>query len=172
MNRTLDFIFSRRSVRAFKPDPVQDEHIRDILEAAMAAPSAVAKDPWHFIVVTDRSTRGIIATGLPNGKMAADAPLVIVALGDLQRAHDNLESYMLQDISAAIENLLLAANALDLGAVWLGVHPREQRIAHIRRIFDLPDNIVPVAAIALGYAEKKPEPRTRYRDEAVHRENW
>lgn len=172
MNTQLHFLFSRRSVRAYKPLPIPEPYVRDMLEAAMAAPSAVAKDPWHFIVVTKKETRERIAEALPKGKMTADAPLVFVALGDMDRAHDHLESYMLQDVSAAIENLLLAAHALGLGAVWLGVHPREERMTHLRRLFDLPANMVPVSVVAVGYPIEVPEPRTRYRDNAVHWEKW
>jgi len=172
MNPQLDLIFHRRSIRAYRPDPIPEETVRDLLEAAMAAPSACCKDPWHFLVVTDPSMLRRISEGLPNGKMLATAPLGIVVCGDLEQAHGNELSYLLQDCSAAIENLLLAASALGLGACWLGVHPREDRIAHIRALFNLPENIVPVSAIAIGLpAEEKP-PRTRYREEAVHRGKW
>ena len=98
----------------------------------MAAPSAVAKDPWEFIVVRHRDMLNRLVSGLPNGQMLADAALGIVVCGNLQRAHDCQLSYLLQDCSAAIENMLLAAQALGLGACWLGVHPRDDRIAHVR----------------------------------------
>jgi len=173
MNQTLKFIFARRSVRKYAPDkPIADTLLRDLLEAAMAAPSAVAKDPWHFVVVRDRARLSGLAEGLPNGKMLADAALGIVVCGDLEKAHGNLESYLLQDCSAAIENLLLAATALGLGACWLGVHPREERIAHVRRLLNLPQHVIPVAAIAIGWPAENPPPRTRYRDGAVHWEQW
>jgi nitroreductase len=172
MNSELQLIFSRRSVRKYQNKDVPDEMVRDLLEAAMAAPSAVAKDPWHFIVVRDAGTRKKIAEGLPNGKMLVDAPVGIVVCGDLQKAHCELISYLLQDCSAAIENLLLAATALGLGAVWLGVHPRDERIAHLRAIFSLPEHIVPVSAIALGWPLVKPVARTRFNSGAVHVEKW
>lgn len=172
MNSKLDFIFKRRSVRSYTDAPVTEPDIRDLLEAAMAAPSAVARDPWHFLVVRGREKRERIADALPNGKMTKDAPVAIVVLGDLDRAHDRQESYLLQDASAAVENLLLAATALGLGAVWLGVHPREERIARLRELFSLPDAVIPVAVIALGHPAEHPEPRTRYRDDAVHFESW
>ena len=92
--------------------------------------------------------------------------------GDLQRAHDQQLSYLLQDCSAAIENLLLAATRLGLGACWLGVHPRQERVEHIRSLLNIPDRIIPVAAIALGWPAESQEPRTRYRDHAVHYETW
>jgi nitroreductase len=173
MNPKLELLFARRSVRRYQPDkPVPDAMVRDLLEAAMAAPSAAAKDPWRFVVIRDRTMLAGIAGGLPNGKMLADAAVGIVVCGDLERAHGNQESYLLQDCSAAIENLLLAASALGLGACWLGVHPREDRVVHIRAALHLPPLVVPVAAIAVGWPAETPPPRTRYAEAAVHRETW
>jgi len=172
MNSKLDYLFARRSVRAFQAEDVEEDLVRDLLEAAMAAPSAVARDPWEFVVIRDRDIRAKIAEGLPHGKMIAKAPVGIIVCGDLNRAHDGQLSYMLQDCSAAIENLLLAASTLGLGACWLGVHPREERITHIRSVLKLPESVIPIAAIAIGWPAESHERRTRYREEAVHRESW
>ena len=172
MNQELNHLFARRSVRAYRQQEVSDDLVRDLLESAMAAPSAVAKDPWEFVVVRNRAMLAKIAAGLPNGAMLADAPLGIVVCGDLQRAHDRQLSYLLQDCSAAIENLLLAVSSLGLGACWLGVHPREERVKHIRQLLHVPDLVIPVAVIAIGWPAESPPPRTRYRDDAVHRETW
>jgi nitroreductase len=172
MTPKLEPIFARRSIRAYQRTPVGDEVVRDLLEAAMAAPSACAKDPWRFVLVRSPQTLAAIAAGLPNGTMLATAPLGIVVCGDLEAAHGGELSYLLQDCSAAIENLLLAATALGLGACWLGVHPRKDRIDLLRRVLGLPAAILPVAALALGWpAEIKPA-RTRYRADAVHAERW
>jgi nitroreductase len=138
----------------------------------MAAPSAVAKDPWDFIVLTDKPLLATVAEALPNGKMLADAPLGIIVCGDLQRAHGNELSYLIQDCSAAIENLLLAASMLGLGACWLGVHPRPDRIAHIRKVFQLPEPVLPVAAIAIGHPAEEKESRTRFDSKLVHTNSW
>ncbi len=172
MNSDLQFIFSRRSVRRYIDRPVAEEVLQDLLEAAMAAPSAVAKDPWRFILVRQRATLERIADILPHGRMLRQAAAGIVVCGDLDAAHDGLESYMLQDCSAAIENLLLAATALGIGSCWLGIHPRRERMDGIRALFDLPASIIPVSGIALGYPEEGKEARTRYREEYVHRERW
>lgn len=172
MNPILQPIFARRSVRRYLPGDVPDGVVRDLLEAAMAAPSACAKDPWEFIVVRGQATREAIANALPNGKMLPQAPLGIVVCGDLRRAHAGELSFLLQDCGAAIENLLLAAQALGLGACWLGVHPRTERIDHLRTLFGLPDCIVPVSVIALGWPAETPAPRSRYADSRVHREAW
>ncbi|NLE38364.1 MAG: nitroreductase family protein [Pirellulaceae bacterium] len=172
MNPKLNPIFARRSVRAYQSKSVGDDVVHDLLEAAMAAPSAVAKDPWEFVVVRNRAMLAEFAGGLPNGKMLAGAPLGIIVCGDIRRAHDGQLSYLLQDCSAAIENLLLAAASLGLGACWLGIHPREKRIELMRSLLKLPETVIPIAAIPIGWPAESPAPRTRYRDEAVHREVW
>ena len=151
MNPRLDFIFSRRSVRKYQEKEIPKEMLNDLLEAGMAAPSARATDPWHFIVVTARKTLEEMVSVLPNGKMLLSAPAALVVCGDMHRALEGYESYMLQDVSAAVENILLAANGLGLGACWLGIHPRRARMDGIRHLFHLPAHIVPVAGIALGW---------------------
>ncbi|MFA4945336.1 MAG: nitroreductase family protein [Lentisphaeria bacterium] len=168
----LDLIFARRSIRTYAPDAVPDGTVHDLLEAAMAAPSACAKDPWRFVVVRDRARLAAIAAGLPNGKMLATAPLGIAVCGDLDAAHDRQLSFLLQDCAAAIENLLLAASALGLGGCWLGVHPREERIALLRRELRLPPSFLPVAMVALGQPGEAKEPRTRFHAAHVRQEAW
>ncbi len=172
MNRTLSSIFARRSVRSYTGEPVPDEIVYDLLEAAMAAPSAAGKDPWHFIVVRDPDMLQKIAEGLPHGKFVTEAGLCIVVCGDVERAHGRELSYLIQDCSAAIENLLLAASMLGLGSCWLGVHPREERVQFLRTLFELPPNILPISGIAVGWPSQHVPPRTRYRQDAVHFEKW
>lgn len=172
MNPKLNFIFSRRSIRQYENQIIPQQAVTDILEAAMAAPSAVAKDPWHFVVVCNNSTLRQIAEGLPNGKMLASAGAGIVVCGEPAKAHDNKESYMLQDCSAAIENILLAATVLGLGGCWLGVHPRPDRIIHLRKVLGIPEDIMPIAVISLGWPAQSSPPRTRYVEKAIHRETW
>ena len=172
MNSKLDFIFNRRRIRKFTAKAVSKKNITELLEAAMAAPSACAKDPWRFIVVRNRGNLRHIVELLPNGKFLADAPVGIIVCGDISAAHAGSESYMLQDCSAAIENILLAARALGLGTCWLGVHPRTERIAGIAKFFGLPDNIVPISAIAVGHPDKMPEKHTRFMADNVHWEKW
>ncbi|MCX7872198.1 MAG: nitroreductase family protein [Verrucomicrobiae bacterium] len=168
----LDFIFGRRSIRVFLPAEITDEDVKTLLSAAMAAPSAVAKDPWRFVVMRNKETLRKIADVLPNGKMLADASVGIAVCGDIEAAHDHQLSYLLQDCSAAIENLLLAAHILGFGACWLGVHPRENRVAAIKEILNLPQNIIPVSVIAIGKPGEAKEPRTRYSDDKVRYEKW
>ena len=168
----LNFILGRRSIRVYKPGEVDDRTVRRLLEAAMAAPSAVAKDPWRFVVVRNRVTLGRIADALPNGGMLREAALGIMVCGDLEAAHDGQLSYLLQDCAAAIENLLLAAHAQALGACWLGIHPREDRIRKVTELLALPAQVIPVAGVALGWPGEEKEARTRYQARYVHQERW
>ena len=161
-------ILSRRSIREYKPDPVKPEDVKTLLEAAMAAPSASNRKPWHFIVLTDREKIDKIADSHPYGKMLYQAPLCIAVLGDTNIS----ERFWVQDCSAATENLLLAATALGLGTVWLGVYPREKRIESVREVLKLPENIIPLNLISIGHPAEIKEPRTQYDDEKVHQEAW
>ncbi len=162
MNPKLASIFARRSVRKYRDEPVGDEMVRDLLDAAMAAPSACCKDPWRFAVVRGSKILNVMADGLPNAPMLRHAPLAVVVCGHREEAHGAEESYMIQDCSAAIENLLLAASMLGLGACWLGVHPRKERIAHLGEILSIRPPLVPLAVIAVGWPSEAPVPRTRY----------
>jgi nitroreductase len=101
MNQKLDFIFSRRSIRKYHDKKVPDDMIQDLLEAGMAAPSAVAKDPWHFIVLKDRPTIDKLADVLPHGQMLRQATAAFVVCGDITQAHDQLESYKQQPLLSA-----------------------------------------------------------------------
>jgi nitroreductase len=176
MNDNLDprlqFIFGRRSIRRFAPGEVGDAAIAKLLQAAMAAPSAAATDPWRFVVVRRRETLNKLAAALPYGGMLAQASAGFVVCGDLEAAHDRQLSYLLQDCSAAIENLLLCAHALGLGGCWLGVHPREDRVAKLKAIFALPPSVIPVSAVAIGLPAESKEARTRFNPAYVHQETW
>ncbi len=172
MHPDVGKILARRSVRSFTLEPVADEAIRDLLKAAMAAPSAAAADPWHFLVVRNPGMLVRLAELLPHGQAAARAQAAIVVCGEQARAHRRQLSYLLQDCSAAVENLLLAASMTGLGACWLGIHPDPARVSGVRRLFGIPAAVTPVAGVAIGHPRTKPRPRTRFRPEAVHAEMW
>ncbi len=172
VKQKLDFIFGRRSIRRFKPGEVSEETVRILLEAAMAAPSAQACDPWRFVVIRQRETLQKIAEILPYGKMMAQAAVGMVVCGDMEAAHDHQLSYLLQDCSAAMENLLVAVHTLGLGACWLGIHPREKRVQSISQLLKLPATVIPVAGVAIGYPGEEKEPRTRFNAAYVHKEQW
>ena len=161
-------IFARRSIRKYTAEPVAEKSVKTLLEAAMAAPSSSNRKPWHFIVTTDRKKLDRLADAHPYGKMLFQAPLCIAVCGDPAIS----EGAWVQDSSAATENLLLAVAALNLGAVWLGVYPREERIAFTRRILEIPETIFPLNLISIGHKAKEKAPRTQYDEARVHREKW
>jgi nitroreductase len=164
----IQTIFARRSIRKYTSESVNEENIQTLLEAAMAAPSASNRKPWQFIVVTDRGTLDALAESHPHGKMLFDAPLSISVCGDLS----DMERYWVQDCSAATENLLLAVTALGLGAVWLGVHPKEERVEAVRQVLGLPDQITPLNLISIGHPAEEKQSRTQFDASRVHREAW
>ena len=164
----VETIFARRSIRKYSSEPVSEEDIQILLEAAMAAPSASNRKPWQFVVVTERETLDALAEAHPHGKMLFEAPLGIVVCGDLTE----MERYWVQDCSAATENLLLAVTALGLGAVWVGVHPRDERVSAARRILDLPEHITPLNVVSIGHPAEEKQPRTQFDATRVHRETW
>lgn len=170
--KLLGPVFSRRSIRKYTLEPVSDSDIELMLRAAMSAPSAVAKDPWRFVVIDDASQKERIAEALPHGKFIAEAPIGIAVCGDISAAHSSLEGYLIQDCSAAIENLLIAANMLGLGACWLGVYPRQERMSALKEILNLPKDIIPVACISVGHPAEKKEPRDRYNKNYVYKNSW
>jgi nitroreductase len=168
----LHFIFSRRSIRVYAPGDIPDSMVTRLLECAMAAPSAMTKDPWRFVVVRRRETLAELAAALAGGKMLATAALAIAVSGDLDAALDRQLSFLLQDCSACIENLLLGAQAAGLGACWVGVHPSEAAMRRTRELLSLPAALVPVAVVAVGFPGEQPEARTRYQAQYVRFEKW
>jgi nitroreductase len=164
----IQTIFARRSIRKYTAELVSERDVKTMLEAAMAAPSSSNRKPWHFVVVTDRQILDNLARVHPHGKMLFEAPLCIAVCGDKTIS----SSAWVQDCSAAAENLLLAAAALGLGAVWLGVHPRESRVRGIMKVLNIPEAIVPLNLISIGHPAEEKEPRTQYDELRVHREHW
>lgn len=168
MNETIQTILSRRSIRKYTPEPVDEKDIKTMLEAAMAAPSASNRKPWHFVTVTRRETLDALAEAHRHGKMLFQAPLCIAVCGDETVS----ERFWVQDCSAATENLLLAATALGLGAVWLGVYPREERVKDMKEILSIPVTVTPLNLISIGHPDEDKEPRTQYDEGRVHHEKW
>lgn len=154
MTTAIQNIMSRTSVRIFTDAKVPDEAIETILKAAMAAPSAMNKQPWHFFVVSDEKVRNSVAGSLEYGKQSLRlAPVAIIVAGDSSRFFEEAQArdYWVEDCSAAAENILLAAHALGLGAVWCGVYPIEERVVALRKAVGADDSIIPLCIIAIGY---------------------
>lgn len=167
---TIKAIMTRRSIRRFKDRPVGEKKITALLQAAMQAPSARNNQPWHFVVITERGLLSAIPEFHPNARMLLQAPLAIMICGDVQ-IEESIE-YINTDCSAATQNLLLAAHNVGLGAVWLGIYPRERRVEEIRRLLGIPRTVTPIALVALGYAAEGKEPERRFQPDRVHRNRW
>ncbi len=158
----LDNILARTSIRSYQDRPVEQVKIEKLLRAGMAAPSAVDKRPWHFIVVTDKQVLEGLAQANPNAGMAARAPLAIVVCGDKTKALTRVPDYWVQDVSAATENILLAAHGMGLGAVWTGTYPVTDRVEKVAAVLNLPEHIIPFCTIVIGYPEKYQAPKDKW----------
>ncbi len=163
----LDMIKKRRSIRKYTDQAVTDEQIRQLLEAAMAAPSASNIQSWEFVVVRDPNLKRQLAQTHTWSHMAADAAAVFVVCGN-----ERASRHWVEDASAATENLLLAVTALGLGAVWVGIHPNDDREAHLRRVLDIPDEIRVLCLVPVGHPAESKSPRTQYTEGKVHYEGW
>lgn len=172
----IDSIFSRTSVRRFTGKPVEASQLDMMLRAAMAAPTSMNFQPWHFIVVDDALLIDELSKQLPYAKMLKEAGLGIVVCGDISlydkvnvmTGEDNT-LYWVQDCSAATENLLLAAHSIGLGAVWTGIYPLESRVTLLRKLLKLPDNLVPLNIIVVGHPVCLPDKgKDKWKPERIH----
>jgi nitroreductase len=163
-------ILTRRSIRKFTGEPVSDEDLQKILRAASYAPSAHNCQPWHFIVVRDPARLAEIGEKHPYAKMLPGAGCGIVVAGD--KSAQKLTGFLVEDCSAAIQNILLAAHGLGLGTVWCGVYPVPRLTKVISSILKLPDHIVPVGLIALGHKAQERQTDERFNPSKVHYESW
>lgn len=167
---TIEAILSRRSIRKYTSVPVTDEQINIILNAAMYAPSAVNKQPWHFVVFRSSKSINQIIDAHPNASMLTGANAAILVCYDEHLQHD--AGYGAVDCAAAMQNMLLAAHDLGLGAVWVGLYPRANRMEAVQQIFNLPDHVKGFAIVSLGYpAETKSKP-DRFNQARIHHEKW
>ncbi len=165
----MEAILTRRSIRKYTKQPVPDEVVKELLEAAMYTPSAGNRQPWCFVVINDRKILNEIPKYHTYAQMLKEAPAAILVCCDI-----NLENkgFGVEDCSAATQNILLAAHAKGLGAVWLGVYPAEPRVTATKKLLNLPEHIIPISLISIGYpAEQKPQP-DRYRADRVHYNQW
>ena len=163
----IENIMTRTSIRQFKAQPVEQDKVDILLKAAMAAPTALNLQPWHFIVINDKETIALLS-----GKQPTNAPLMIAVCGDTDKTmlpdgSTKLPDFWVVDVSAATENLLLAAHALGLGAVWTGVYPAMDRTAEVANVLNCPQNIVPLAVVRVGYPDESPEPKNKYKEENI-----
>ncbi len=167
MDDRLEIIFGRRSIRQYTSEPISEQDLSRLLEAGMAAPSASNRRPWHFVTVTDRAKLRALADAHPYGKMLASAAAAIAVCGD-----PGISEWWVQDCSAATENILVAANGLGLGGVWLGCHNRPEREEAVRDVLGIPAKIGVLSLISVGHPAEGKEARTQYDPARVHENNW
>ena len=170
----LSVIAERTSVRRYENREVPDEVVEKLLRAAMCAPTAINLQPWEFIVVKDKTTLAQLAAANRYGGMIAQAPLAIVVCGDtLQEASGQPNKWWMLDCSVATENILLAATAQGLGAVWTAAYPHEDRIAAVRKILSIPERYVPLCVVPVGYpADPTARPKDKWRPSKIHKERF
>lgn len=166
----FDAIHTRRSIRKYLPKPVPQEMIEIILKAGMAAPSAGNQQPWQFVVITERARLDAIPAFHPYSKMVLQAPAAILVCGDPNGK--KWPTFWDQDVSAATQNMLLAARGLGLGTVWVGIYPEKDRMEGFRKLCALPDHITPFALVPVGWPDGDFDTVNRFRPELIHRESW
>lgn len=172
-SHAIENIMTRTSVRKFDPrHAITADTVEILLRAAMAAPTAMNRQPWAFIVVDDRAVLDDLLSASPYSRLET-APMAIIHCGDMSLALEGTtRDFWTQDVAAATENILLAANALGLGSVWTGVYPDTVRVEGVRRVLGLPDSIIPLSIVPIGYPATKPEPKDKWAPSKVHHNGW
>ena len=171
MNETIKTILSRRSIRKFQNVAVTQEEINAILQAAFAAPSAKNQRGTEFVVIDERHTLDALADSLMYGKMLYQATLCIAVCANTKRDGEEFVLWE-EDASAAMENILLSAQALGLGSVWLGIMNREDRESAVRAILRVPEKIRIVGLAAIGKPAEQKEPHSGINEAQVHKNSW
>jgi len=172
MSDVMSVIHSRKSVRHFTGQEVSTNLLDKIVRAGMAAPSAVNMQPWSFVVVTDRQTLDTLNDGLPYAKMLGKAGAAIIVCAIPEKAYEGLKELAVIDSSLAGENILLAAEALGLGAVWTAAYPYEDRMNIVRKVLGIPANVIPLNVIPIGYPAGGDKPKNKYKPEYIHWQKW
>jgi Nitroreductase len=164
----INNIMTRTSIRQYTDEPVSKADIETMLRAGMAAPTAVNRQPWHFVVINSKEKLAELAGDNPRGGMLKKAPLAIVVCGNMDKTLPGQgRGFWVQDCSAATENILLAANAIGLGAVWTGLYPDENRAGTVAKVLKLPETYIPLCTIVIGHPAEQPTPKDKWKPENV-----
>lgn len=165
----IDIIHKRTSIRSFHDRKVSKEQLETIVRAGMAAPTAMNKQPWMFIVIEDKEVLQALGKDIPTSKMVQQAPAAIIVCGDMKKAGEGwLQQYWIQDCSVASQNILLAITDLGLGGVWTSVYPAENRMKIVSEILHLPEHLIPLNIIPVGYPAENKSPMDKWKPENVH----
>lgn len=172
-NKAIENIMTRVSVREFTGEKISAEQVETLLRAAMAAPSAINKQPWAFIVITDDSIIAKLGEALPYSRCSNKPACAFIPCGDLSKAiPGEMGAFWINDVSAATENLLLAAHAMGLGAVWTGLHPDMNRATMVQQMLGLPEHIIPLCVVPVGIPAEHPEVKDKFKPENIHYNGW
>lgn len=172
MSDTLSVIHNRKSVRSFTGESVSKDALDKIVRAGMAAPTAVNMQPWAFVVVTDRKTLDTLAAGLPYAKMLDKAGAAIVVCAIPDKAYEKSREFAIIDSTCASQNILLAVEALGLGALWTAAYPDNGRMDLVRKTLNIPQEIIPLNVIPVGHPTGKDQPKDKYKPENIRWEKW
>lgn len=167
---TLETIQTRRSIRQYTGQPVPDAALQEILRASMMAPSAANAQPWQFVVIREREKLDAVPNFHPYSAMLRQVSVAVLVCGDLSL--EKFPGYWVIDCAAATQNLLLAAHALGLGTVWLGIYPEKDRVEGMRRLLNLPEGIVPHSLVPIGYAAEQKVHPDRFQTSRIHLNGW
>lgn len=166
----IDLIISRRSIRKYSEQKISDENINLILKSAMFAPSAMNLQPWHFIVFDDKSVFDNIIKAIPHSEMIRTADKCILVCGDTEKEKN--ESWLIQNCSASIQNILLAAHSLGIGSCWIAIHGMNEIVENVKKQFSFPNNILHIAIISLGYPAEEVTAENRFDLNKIHYNQW
>jgi len=168
----IDVIHSRKSVRTYSGKHVSDEKLEILLRAGMAAPSAMNKQPWFFILVNDTILLKELGGNIMFATMLNQASAAIVVCGNMKNVSSVLPEYWVQDCSAATENILLAAEGIGLGAVWVGLYPAKERVKKVRKVLNMPNHLVPLCVVSIGYPTGIEKPKNKWDPDKIHKNKW
>lgn len=166
----LETILTRRSIRKYTDQKINDNVFVDLVKAAVSAPSAGNQQPWQFIIISDKEKLEKVLEFHPHAKMLLDAQGAILICGDLSK--EKHKGYWVLDCAAATQNILLAAHTIGVGACWLGIYPREERVKGISSLVEVPDHVIPFALVSLGFPDEEKNPSDRYDESLVHYDMW
>ncbi|MEG0308739.1 MAG: nitroreductase family protein [Clostridium sp.] len=163
----IDCMYKRRSIRKFQDKELNEDTLVTLIKAATAAPTACNSRPWEFIIITEKSVLSEVNENIYFGKYTA--PAMIVVCGNMKLAMSGpVKDFWIQDCSAAIENILLAATSMELGSVWVGLYPVESSYRPLYKILNLPKEVIPMGIVYVGYAAEEKESRTQYDEKHVY----
>ena len=167
---TIETLLTRRSIRKYKNQKIEKDKIDIILKSAMYAPSAMNLQAWHYVVIDDKNVLNETIKSIPHAELLIQTPAAILVCGDA--SIEKNESWMIQNCSAAIQNILLAAHGLGLGTCWIAIHGMEEVVKTVCKQFNLPENVIPISLITLGYPDETVIAEERFNKEKIHFNKW